>query len=66
MGKKLGDPLTLVINGEKADLTVTGIYSDITNGGKTAKAVFTDSSVPIMWSMICAELIDKSVTDHKV
>lgn len=66
MGKKLGDRLTLVINGEKADLTVTGIYSDITNGGKTAKAVFTDSSVPIMWSMICAELIDKSVTDHKV
>lgn len=25
-------------------LTICGIYSDITNGGKTAKAAFTDTS----------------------
>ncbi|MCM3786720.1 ABC transporter permease [Neobacillus mesonae] len=66
MDKIVGDKLALVINGKKTDLTVTGIYSDITNGGKTAKAVFTDSSVPIMWSIICAELLDKTVTDHRV
>ncbi|WDH83253.1 ABC transporter permease [Paenibacillus urinalis] len=66
MGKKIGDQLTLVMSGKETALTVTGIYSDITNGGKTAKAVFTDSSVPIMWSIICAEFLDQTVTDHKV
>lgn len=66
MGKKIGDQLTLVMSGKEIALTVTGIYSDITNGGKTAKAVFTDSSVPIMWSIICAEFLDQTVTDHKV
>lgn len=66
MGKKIGDKLTLFINGKETALNVTGIYSDITNGGKTAKAVFTDSSVPIMWSIVCAELLDQTITGHKV
>lgn len=42
MSKKVGDDITLVIEGLEKDLTVSGIYSDITNGGKTAKAVFAD------------------------
>jgi putative ABC transport system permease protein len=66
MSKKVGDVITLVIEGKEKDLTVSGIYSDITNGGKTAKAVFTDNSVDIMWSTVCAELSDKSLVDRKV
>ena len=54
MSKKVGDVITLVIEGKEKNLTVSGIYSDITNGGKTAKAVFTDNSADIMWSIICA------------
>lgn len=66
MGKKVDDVITLVIEGKKKDLTVSGIYSDITNGGKTAKAVFTDNSADIMWTIVSAELSDKSLVDHKV
>ncbi|OME77914.1 ABC transporter permease [Paenibacillus sp. FSL A5-0031] len=66
MNKKIGDVITLVIEGLEKDLTVSGIYSDITNGGKTAKAVFADNSAGIMWSIVSAELSDKSLVDVKV
>ncbi|WP_214630331.1 ABC transporter permease [Paenibacillus agaridevorans] len=66
MSKKVGDVITLVIEGLEKDLTVSGIYSDITNGGKTAKAVFADNSAGIMWSIVSAELSDKSLVDVKV
>ena len=32
-----GDKLTLIVDGEEKHMTVCGIYSDITNAGKTAK-----------------------------
>ncbi|MCR4658458.1 MAG: ABC transporter permease [Lachnospiraceae bacterium] len=37
---------------------ICGIYSDITNGGKTAKACFNDpyNSTPVMWSVIYLSL----------
>ncbi|MGE7915042.1 FtsX-like permease family protein [Lysinibacillus xylanilyticus] len=66
MGKKVGDVITIVIKGKERELTVSGIYSDITNGGKTAKAVFTDNSADIMWSVICASLSNQSLVDEKI
>jgi len=66
MNKKVGDVITLVIEGKEKDLTVSGIYADITNGGKTAKAIFNDNSADIMWSIICAEFSDTSLVDRKV
>ena len=48
MNKKVGDVITLVIDGMEKDFSVSGFYSDITNGGKTAKAVFADNSADIM------------------
>lgn len=60
LGKKIGDHMTLIVNGVERSLMICGIYSDVTNGGKTAKAVFTDRSSEIMWSVISAELSDKS------
>ncbi|RDU37148.1 ABC transporter permease [Neobacillus piezotolerans] len=66
MGKKVGDVITLVIEGKEKNLTVTGIYSDVTNGGKTAKAVFTDNSANVIWTIVCVELSDKSLIDSKV
>lgn len=65
LGKKVSDVITLVIEGKEKSLTVCGIYSDITNGGKTAKAVFTDNSAEIMWCVICTELSDKSLIGAK-
>ncbi|AZK45373.1 ABC transporter permease [Paenibacillus lentus] len=66
LGKKVGDVITLVIEGKDRNLTVSGIYSDITNGGKTAKAVFNDHSSDVMWYIICAELEDPSLIHSKV
>ncbi len=66
LGKKVGDSLSLIISGQERELSVCGIYSDVTNGGKTAKAVFSDPSADIMWSVISAELVDASLTDNKV
>lgn len=44
--------------------TVCGIYSDITNGGKSAKACLKDDTAPIMWSIIYISLKDEgSVSD---
>lgn len=65
LGKKVGDVITLVIEGKKKNFTVCGTYSDITNGGKTAKAAFSDNSADIMWCVIYAELSDKSLVGGK-
>ncbi|MBU5675637.1 ABC transporter permease [Alkaliphilus sp. MSJ-5] len=66
LDKKVGDVITLVTQGKEKNLTVCGIYSDVTNGGKTAKAVFTDDSANIMWCVLGAELADESLVDSKV
>lgn len=66
MNKKVGEVITLVVDGEEKDFSVSGIYSDITNGGKTVKAVFNDNSADIMWSIIISEFSDTSIVDNKV
>lgn len=65
LGKQVGDVLPVMIAGQEQKLTVVGTYSDLTNGGKTAKAVFTDTSADIMWSVISAKLADPSLSDTK-
>lgn len=65
MGKKVGDVITLMMNGRETTLTVCGTYSDVTHGGKSAKAVFSDDSADIMWSVITAQLSDPSLVDEK-
>ncbi len=66
MGKKVGDVIKVIINGNETTLTVCGVYSDVTNGGKTAKAVFSDDSAEVMWSVITAKLADPSLLDEKI
>ena len=38
LNKKVGDEVVVKVGREEKTLKVTGIYQDITNGGKTAKA----------------------------
>jgi putative ABC transport system permease protein len=58
--KTLGDELTLIMDGEEKHLTVCGIYSDITNAGKTAKAAFEARDADLMRVVIPIELRDKT------
>ena len=66
LGKQVGDVVTLIVDGRERPLTVSGTYSDVTHGGKSAKAVFSDDSAGIMWSVIAAELADPALVDEKV
>ncbi|MDR1237172.1 MAG: FtsX-like permease family protein, partial [Propionibacteriaceae bacterium] len=62
LAKTLGDELTLIVDGAQKRLTVCGIYSDITNAGKTAKAAFQASTADLMRVVIPIELRDKTMT----
>jgi putative ABC transport system permease protein len=66
LGMKTGDTVTLSIGGNPETLRVSGIYSDITNGGKTAKAVFTDAPGEPVWSMVGIRVSDPALLDRKV
>lgn len=64
--KNLGDEITLLIDGQEKQLKICGIYSDITNGGRTAKAIFKSSRSDILWSVIPVEFYDNSITDTEI
>jgi len=65
-GKRVGEPIVLVIDGRDTPLTVSGIYSDITNGGKTAKAVFDTERTNVLWSVIAVKLYNSADLDETV
>ena len=69
MGVKPGDTITVCREmkdgtAEEISCSVCGIYSDITNGGKTAKACMKDpdDATPVMWSIIYLSLADEDLT----
>lgn len=66
MGKQVGDILPVLIAGQERKLTVSGIYSDVTNGGKTAKAAFADDGAETMWTVINVALADPALVDEQV
>ena len=66
LGKKVGDTLKVSIHNRTVDMKVSGIYSDVTNGGKTAKASFTDDDASVVWSILYVSLTDKNNIEHKV
>ena len=66
MGVKTGDTVVVYKNMNdgrvsEAKCTVCGIYSDVTNGGKTAKGCLKgpDDRTPVMWSIIYLSLVDE-------
>ncbi len=55
--KGVGDTLRLVIEGQEREMLVTGIYQDVTNGGRTAKA----ASLPfdpqnVLWYVVSVDV----------
>ena len=66
LGKGVGDSITLFTDAGERMLTVCGIYSDITNGGKTAKAAFKGSEKEAVWGTVCADTGDKSLLSEIV
>lgn len=60
MGLSVGDSLRLAEDGTEADFTVCGIYSDITNGGKTAKIHSRETQTPVIWSVLYISLSESA------
>ncbi|MGL9731225.1 ABC transporter permease [Enterococcus sp. DIV0756] len=54
--KPLNSTVTIRTSAGDRKLKVCGIYSDVTNGGKTAKAVFSDQKAGTMWCTISANV----------
>ncbi len=67
-GLGVGDSITICKNtkdgeSEKSACVICGIYSDITNGGKTAKGCINDAT-PLMWSVMYVTLKDEVLPDE--
>jgi putative ABC transport system permease protein len=46
--KTVGDEIILIVDGVEKHLTVCGIYSDVTNGGRTAQAIFDTNNGDVL------------------
>lgn len=56
LNKNIGDTLNVQIEGQSQPLTVTGIYQDVTNGGKTAKALIPYTKDTVLWYVMGVNL----------
>lgn len=60
----VGDELLLSFGENTEKYTVCGIYSDITNGGKTAKAAYLHDEGTLMWSVFYVSLKDETAGER--
>ncbi len=58
LGKTAGDEIVLTVDGVKKRLTICGIYSDVTSGGRTAKAIFEPETGDILSIGIAGDFSD--------
>lgn len=56
LSKEKGDQMTLMVDGKERKVTVSGIFSDLTNGGKTARAAFKTDDSNVIWMIMPIKL----------
>ncbi|WP_096187078.1 FtsX-like permease family protein [Evansella halocellulosilytica] len=56
LDKDVGETIHLLIEDELQELVVTGIYQDVTNGGRTAKATFPSNYEDVLWYVISLDV----------
>ncbi|MEC0127903.1 ABC transporter permease [Paenibacillus pabuli] len=66
LGLKTGEQLTLLVNGKDQVMTVSGIYQDVTNGGKTAKALLPYNKDSVLWYVVSLDLKDRGEMAAKI
>ena len=54
--KSMGDTITMLYKGENRPMKISGIYQDITNGGKTAKVILAYDPDSVLWYTACLDL----------
>ena len=65
LDKNLGDTLVLSANGLRRELRVVGMYQDITDGGRTAKATFTPNENSVLARTVNLDLAPGVLEDTK-
>lgn len=65
-GKKTGDVLTVTIDGRQQQFRVCGIYQDMTNAGKTAKAKLPLREENVLYYIIYTDLTENTDLSAKV
>ncbi|MFN2311636.1 MAG: FtsX-like permease family protein, partial [Spirochaetia bacterium] len=63
--RSLGDSLVLLVDGKERALTVSGIYQDVTNGGRTAKAPIPVDEEAVLWYALIVDLQPGVDVAHK-
>ena len=71
MKKQIGDTVTLVdrglvSEGQEREMVVSGIYQDITNGGRTAKATLPYNPQTVLWYTVNLDLAPDANIEEKV
>ena len=66
MEKSVGDTVILLVDGKSKELTVSGIYQDVTNGGRTAKAMLPYDPESVLWYSVSLDLTSPELIDEKV
>ncbi|MCF7915988.1 MAG: FtsX-like permease family protein [Spirochaetaceae bacterium] len=56
MNRKIGDSLSLMVDGSPREMTVCGIYQDVTNGGRTAKTILPYNPAKVLWYTVSLDL----------
>lgn len=59
LGKTIGDQVILIVDGAEKHLTVSGTYSDVTNGGRTAQAIFDVKNEEVLSTGIAVTFRDR-------
>jgi putative ABC transport system permease protein len=66
MEKSVGDTLVLLVNEQEQEMVVSGIYQDVTNGGRTAKAMLPYNPESVLWHAVSLNLKSHSQIEDKV
>ncbi|MBW8348764.1 FtsX-like permease family protein [Bacillus sp. IITD106] len=62
--KNVGDTLRIYMDGQEMKMVVSGIYQDVTNGGRTAKALFPPNGKSILWYKVSVD-VKPNVSIHE-
>lgn len=68
LNKGVGDTVELIVDGEKSQLTLSGIYQDITNGGRTAKANIEPDHETASWYNVYVDVngdVPRKTSEYK-
>jgi putative ABC transport system permease protein len=65
-GKSVGDNIEILVNGEIRSLSITGIYQDLTNGGKSAQAHLPYSPDNTLWYAVSVDFTETADITQKI